>query len=254
MKIPIQQKIYSNGLQLLIIVSLSLIFGALGFFYSLLGFFDHPTEKIIPLDAFQALTIKEIGGHFLFGFIVGIPFRKLKVSVLTGLMALTIDSDHLLNINGFHIEGRIDHSIPFAFLSSILMSIIASKIYYKIANANRVTLPSFLPTSSGAITSYNNYSNTGKKNNAKLAINTERHNVLYLSFFFITLAAFLSHISYDALVDNNATFPLLAPFSFNEFVIPGVYSLPIEAAGFVFLFVMWQLYLSYRNPLYRAQQ
>jgi hypothetical protein len=63
----------------------------------------------------------------------------------------------------------------------------------------------------------------------------------------------LSHISYDALADDNSTFPLLAPFSFNEFVIPGVYSLPLEAAGFVFLFVIWQLYHSYRDPLYRVQ-
>jgi hypothetical protein len=229
MKIPKGQKIYSNGLQMLIIVSLSLIFGALGFFYSFLGFFDHQTEKIIPLDAFHALTVKEIGGHFLFGFIVGIPLRNLKVSVLTGLMALTIDSDHLLNINGFHLEGRIDHSIPFAFLSSILMSIVASKIYYKMVITNRIMLPSsFLSTSSGAI--------------------------IYVFFFFITLAAFLSHISYDALADDNSTFPLLAPFSFNEFVIPGVYSMPIEAAGFVFLYVIWHLYHSYRNQLYRAQQ
>jgi hypothetical protein len=84
--------------------------------------------------------------------------------MLTGLMALTIDSDHLLNISGFQIEGRIDHSIPFAFLSSILMSIVASKIYYKMVDANRIMLPSsFLSTSSGAMTSNNNSSNAGKK-------------------------------------------------------------------------------------------
>jgi hypothetical protein len=168
-----RQVIFSNSIQLLIIISLSLIFGALGFLYSVAGFFDHQTEKIVSLDPFRALTIKEIGGHFLFGFIISIPFKNVKICILTGLMALTIDSDHLLNITGLHIQGRIDHSIPFAILSSILMAIVTSKVYYKLANANQIISRFFLPTlPAEIIISGNNYKNADKISKAS-AINTE---------------------------------------------------------------------------------
>jgi hypothetical protein len=45
------------------------------------------------------------------------------------------------------------------------------------------------------------------------------------------LIAFLSHIAFDAFVDEQASFPLFAPFSFNEFMISSVYALPIEAVA-----------------------
>ena len=247
------QKIRSTILQVLIIISLSLVFGALGFLYSFVGFFDHRTENIIQLDPFRTLTIEEIGGHFLFGFIVAIPFKNLKISILTGLMALTIDADHLLNVTGFHIQGRIDHSIPFAILSSILMSIIASKIYSKIANTNQVILPSFLFTSSSsAIICDHNRNSTEKESKPKHTIHTIdteliRGNVIFQLFLLITLAAFLSHIAYDVFVDDKARFPLLAPFSYNQFVIPRTYGIPIEVGGFVLLFIVYQLYLPYHN-------
>jgi hypothetical protein len=82
------------------------------------------------LEPFHTLIIHEIGGHFLFGFIVGIAVRSVKIAILTGLMALAIDSDHLLDIVGFSIQSRIDHSVLFVILSSILMSLIATKIPY----------------------------------------------------------------------------------------------------------------------------
>lgn len=243
-KLQMRQVVFSNGIQLLIIISLSLIFGALGFLYSLAGFFEHQTEKIVSLDPFRALTIKEIGGHFLFGFIISMPFRNVKICILTGLMALTIDSDHLLNITGLHIQGRIDHSIPFAILSSILMAIVTSEVYYKIANVNQIISRFFLPRLPAVIISSDNYKNANKISKAS-AINTEftQHTMFYMIYFSITMAAFLSHIAYDVFVDDNARFPLLAPFSFNQFVIPRLYSPLIEAAGFLLLSVNYQLYM-----------
>jgi hypothetical protein len=128
------------------IISLAVIFGLLGFVYSFFGLLES-TKNIISLDPFRLLTVQEIGGHFLFGFIVGIPLRNLKASILIGLMALTIDSDHLLNIAGFHIQGRIDHSIPFAIISSILMGFIAYRIYFKILGEKDASLLSGLSIS-----------------------------------------------------------------------------------------------------------
>jgi hypothetical protein len=249
------KRIPSNILQLLVIILVSLIFGALGFLYSFVGFLDQ--TPIISLEPFRGLTIEEIGGHFLFGFIVGIAFKNVKISILIGLMAVTIDADHLLSATGFDIQGRIDHSIPFAILSSILMSLITSKIYYKISRANLIILPqplaplSSTPSSAPLVSSSSNNNkpkkNTEEKRKSKNSVNrpfVKEGNVFSLSLFlFITLAAFLSHIAYDVIVDDNAMFPLLAPFSYSQFVIPRIYGLPIEAAGFIFLFLIYHLFI-----------
>src|ERR671926_11915 len=116
---------------------ISIIYGMLGFVYSFFGLIQQ-SNTIIILEPFRLVTLEELGGHFLFGAIVGIPSRSLKMILLAGLMAVTIDSDHLLNFAGFHVQGRPDHSIGFAALSSILMGVLASRIYYKASGGNAI--------------------------------------------------------------------------------------------------------------------
>jgi hypothetical protein len=72
-------------------------------------------------------------------------------------------------------------------------------------------------------------------------------NIFSLLFLFVTLGAFLSHIAYDVIVYDNATFPLLAPFSYSQFVIPRIYGLPLEMAGFIFLFLIYHVFIFYGN-------
>jgi hypothetical protein len=86
-----RQKVASMTLQLLYLISLSLIFGILGFLYSFFGLFEQTKNRVI-LEPFHALTMQEVGGHFLFGFIVGIAVRSLMIAILPRLMALAIDS------------------------------------------------------------------------------------------------------------------------------------------------------------------
>jgi hypothetical protein len=231
-----RQKVASITLQLLYLISLSLIFGILGFLYSFSGLFEQ-TKNIVMLEPFHALTIQEIGGHFLFGFIVGIAVRSVKIAILTGLMALAIDSDHLLNIVGFRIQGRIDHSILFVILSSILMSQIATKIPYGTLNTHAIL---------STIVSGNNekvvYRRGRKNKNRNNNMNHKEANVFVPLLFVITFGAFLSHIAYDVFVDDKARFPLLAPFSFSQNLIPRMYSLPIEAAGFLAIYLWYTRY------------
>jgi hypothetical protein len=52
------------------------------------------------------------------------------------------------------------------------------------------------------------------------------------------LIAFISHIAFDVCVDEQARFPLFAPFSFNEFAIPAVYALPIEAVRALITYII----------------
>jgi hypothetical protein len=243
-----RQKIKLSVHQLLLLIFFSLVFGALGFLYSFIGFFDHQRENINSLDLFNELTIQEIGGHFLFGFIVSIPLKNVKISILTGLMALTIDSDHLLNATGFDIQGRMDHSISFAILSSILMSIITAKIHYKVTNSNHIVLSSSVSILEPAITISNNDQNKENRSKRKKTVYRKLiQDYVFSLFFFITLAAFISHIAYDVLVDDKPTFPLLAPFSYSQIFIPETYGLPIEVAAFVLLLVINRYHLYYSN-------
>jgi hypothetical protein len=207
-----------NLRQLAGLISLSVVFGTLGFLYSFFGLFEQ-TRNVVALEPFRLLTIQEIGGHFLFGFIVSLPLRNLKIAILTGLMALTIDSDHLLNFSGLHIQGRIDHSIAFAILSSVIIGLIAARVYFKISRERTEKAEEM------------------KGNKIFSILSRSGCNSFFIFFSFITLSAFISHIAYDVFVDDRAKFPLLAPFSFSEFVIPRIYGLPIEAIGVLILYV-----------------
>lgn len=46
-------------------------FGLMGFLYSLIDL-TQPSHKVVALEPFRALTVQEVGGHFLFGFIAGV--------------------------------------------------------------------------------------------------------------------------------------------------------------------------------------
>ena len=252
-------------LQVFTIILISIVYGALGFLYSFFGLFEQ-TNIIIILEPFRLITLQELGGHFLFGAIVGIPTRNIKIILLTGLMAVTIDSDHLLNIAGFHhIQGRPDHSILFAVLSSIIMGLLAGRIYHKVSRgnpimANTIITPFLLNRSTRCIKKVDeNDKNTSnnkliddnhKDNNYHNNIN---NNKQFSSLLIITLAAFLSHIAYDTFVDDKALFPLFLPFSFNQVVIPRMYSLTIEVAGFLLVYLYYNT-LSHRYSIFTSKK
>src|ERR1700757_4029733 len=107
-------RIVSRALRLSTVIFIALAFGALAFLYSFVSLFSN--EINISMFGIGSLSPQEIGGIFLFGYVVALPTRNLKMCVLTGLMALTIDSDHLLNAAGLDIQGRMAHSVSFAIL------------------------------------------------------------------------------------------------------------------------------------------
>ncbi len=200
--------------QPVIIIFISAIFGMLGFSYSFFGLIE-PAEKTHQLETFRALSIQEIGGHFVFGFVVGLASRNLKMSVICGLMAITIDADHILNALAINIPARTDHSVLFAGMSSVLMGLFAVKLR-NILQTNKIL----------KLVNINHVKND--KN-------------LFLQFLFMTLAVFLSHIAYDVITDDDAKFPFLIPFSFDEFVVPQIHGLILEVAG-VLVVYFWNMY------------
>ena len=137
---------------------------------------------------------------------------------MTGLMALTIDFDHLLSAVGLEIETRLAHSIPFAIISCILIGVFVSRFL----KSSSTTIEEKVAPS---VPSYSKMISSSRDQNS---IFTDK---IFSQFLIITLIAFLSHIAFDVFVDVQARFPLFAPFSFNEFMIPTVYALPIEAVA-----------------------
>ena len=245
--------------QIFTIILISLVYGALGSLYSFFGLFEQSNNNIIILEPFRLITLQELGGHFLFGAIVAIPTKNIKIILLAGLMALTIDSDHLLNVAGFHVQGRLDHSILFAVLSSIVIGLIAGRIYHKVWRGKTITTNTIYDLNRfrrryEKVVDENNKKHTS--NNTKLIDDDHKHkkkNEQFSSLFFIiTLAAFLSHIAYDTFVDDRALFPLFVPFSFNEIFIPRMYSLPIEAAGFLLVYLYYTL--SHRYTIFTSKK
>ena len=210
----------SRATRLLTIILIALAFGALAFLYSFVGFFSNEINNIRTFGV-GSLSPQEIGGHFLFGYLVALPTRNLKMCVLTGLMALTIDADHLLNAAGFDIQSRMGHSVSFAILSSVMIGFIVSQIFQKESV-------------------WNEKSRVDKKAveaNGKLLLLRPEKGSIFSLFLIITFAAFMSHIAFDVFVDAGASFPLLVPFIFSEFFIPQIYALPIEGAAVLLVYL-----------------
>ncbi|MDP9287940.1 MAG: hypothetical protein M3P08_07060 [Thermoproteota archaeon] len=210
---------------LLTIFLIASIFGGLAFLYSFFGFFSNETTP--RFDTFGSLTPQEIGGHFLFGYMVALPSRNPKIGLLAGLMALTLDADHLFNAAGFDVQGRMSHSISFAILASVSIGIMAREIYRKIPLRDITTMRSVLRSS-------NKIENS--RHNSLLPSGRKR---IFSQFLIIALAAYMSHIAYDVFVDTHTNFPLLAPFSFSDFFIPQIYAIPIEGAAILLVYLVY---------------
>ena len=227
--------------QLLIVISIALIFAGMSFSYSFIGFFSPQAKSIIRFDTFSSLTPQEIGGHFLFGFIIGLPFRKLRMAVLCGLIALGLDTDHILNAAGFEVQGRMSHSIPFIIIASVLVGAVANLILNYSVQDNTNSLTTRLRRTSKGENS---------RDEPKSNLLDVRIRNTFSQFLVITAAAVISHIAYDIFVDNHAKFPLLAPLDYSDYHIPQNYGLPIEGA--VILFVcFWNM--TVRENMHESQ-
>jgi hypothetical protein len=107
------------------IILLAIFYAALAFLYSSIGFL-HPEVSHFHEYTGPKLFI-EILGHFSFGFIASIPFWDLEISLLTGVAAVFIDTDHILSALGLNVSGRPDHSFLFVIVSAIILSYVVMR-------------------------------------------------------------------------------------------------------------------------------
>ena len=116
------------------VAGVSLVYCSLSAGFSLVStILSDKTILSNPLEhAVFSISLKEIIGHFIFGAVAGIVTLRLKYILLGGLLAVLIDSDHLVGL--LHMEGisKMSHSITFAILSMIVLMLVFHKKDYRL--------------------------------------------------------------------------------------------------------------------------
>ncbi|MGI0080635.1 MAG: hypothetical protein ACRECH_13550 [Nitrososphaerales archaeon] len=109
------------------IILLALFYAALSFAYSLIGL-AHPVVAGQANEYTPSKLLVEVAGHFVFGFVASLPLLDIQLCVLTGALAVLIDSDHLLEALNLSVSGRPDHSILYALVSLVALVYVGNKM------------------------------------------------------------------------------------------------------------------------------
>jgi len=105
------------------------VYGILAAAFSVVGIFL-PERQYLDDPLLGGLDLQHIIGHIVFGLIIGAVSLRLRYFLLAGSFAIVIDSDHLIQLLEIEAIGRMGHSIPFAFLSAIVLMIIFGRKDY----------------------------------------------------------------------------------------------------------------------------
>lgn len=81
------------------------------------------------------LNLHEISGHILWGMIAGTATLSFRYTILTGLFALLIDSDHLVALTNLDALSRMSHSFAFGIISVVVLMVLFGKRDYKLGIA-----------------------------------------------------------------------------------------------------------------------
>ena len=160
---------------------LALLFTATAFVFSAMGF-AHPEPAVQYHEYSFPNLVVEVLGHFVFGFAGSILLLDLGMSLLVGALAVLIDVDHLLASVGFAVGGRPDHSIAFAVVAGAVLYVSAKR----------------------------------------LRVRSDATKMAFAGFIVV-----LSHVSYDVFSSLYVEpgigegFPVLTPFSFQYYYLPG---------------------------------
>jgi len=112
----------------LFLIKTTILYGSLSTGFSLIGLFlPYATISENPLDS---ATVEHVFGHIIWGVIAGLASLSLRYVFLSGAFAIILDADHLVSFLGVDMVTRMDHSIPFAFVTLIVMMLVFGKKDY----------------------------------------------------------------------------------------------------------------------------
>ena len=104
------------------IIKASLFYGMISIIFSFSSvFLADKTTLVNPLHG--TFDIKEIPGHFLWGFAAASVTWRLKYALLGGVFAVFVDFDHVISILQMQGISHMSHSIAFAGISLVIMMI-----------------------------------------------------------------------------------------------------------------------------------
>jgi len=114
---------------IIFVTKTSLIYGSLAAAFSILGILL-PERVYLDNPITGGLDVEHILGHIFWGLMVGAASLSLRYFLLTGSLAIIIDFDHLIQFLDIEVIGRMGHSIPFGFVSVMVLMIIFGRRDY----------------------------------------------------------------------------------------------------------------------------
>jgi len=120
------------------VYTLSLVYIVVAFTYSALGFL-HGIPHGNASEYTIYFLIPEISGHIIFAVIAVLPFLDLQVMLLSSVIAVFIDTDHLLGIfTTLPYIGRPDHSILFMIVAASILVYLSRRLNLSTASQIKV--------------------------------------------------------------------------------------------------------------------
>jgi len=122
-------KILKHTQDLVFVTKATLVYGSLTAIFSILGILL-PERVYLDNPLVGGLDVEHILGHIFWGLMIGALSLSLRYFLVAGSFAIIIDFDHLIQFFEIEAIGRMGHSIPFGFVSVIVLMIIFGRRDY----------------------------------------------------------------------------------------------------------------------------
>ena len=114
---------------IIFVTKATIVYGSLAAAFSILGILL-PERAYLDSPIVGGLDVEHILGHIFWGLMIGALSLSLRYFLLTGSLAIIIDFDHLIQFLDIEAIGRMGHSIPFGFVSVMVLMIIFGRRDY----------------------------------------------------------------------------------------------------------------------------
>lgn len=122
-----------NSKNVFSIIKIGVVYCILSAGFSFAGIFL--AEKGPLVNPTVGLNLHEISGHILWGLLAGAVSLSFRYTILTGLFAVLIDSDHIIALTHLDALSRMSHSISFGIISVIVLMILFGRKDYRLGAA-----------------------------------------------------------------------------------------------------------------------
>ena len=112
------------------IIKVSLFYAIVSMIFSFSGALLPDKMHLLNPLTHGKFDIKEIPGHFLWGFAAASVTWRLKYALVGGAFAVLVDSDHVISVLQIQGISHMSHSVTFAGISLVVMMLTFGKKDY----------------------------------------------------------------------------------------------------------------------------